>query len=599
MDGFQLFTIDAPAGVNFSREPSQLNPQLWDEAHNVTFRHGKTFKNRGFEEGFGSAVTLPEIIVPLRDDSNRYYWWAYAGKQRKLDEATGKPTEEDKIYKVISSRVHDDVTPTGGVITPKGIWLPERWTGDSLNGTPYLCKEKPYVWNDANNRFEVMNKFPNFLSFKTMRTFRNFLVGLNFHTTDDEPDVEGFSSWSPGTHQNALWWSHDIAGTSLQVGEKEKSLWCDSDPNRNSGWNYLGGTGGPIVDGKSMRDSFIIYRERSVWQMTFVGGINIFNFKELFDDAGVLSINCVEEVEGQHFVVGQSDVYVHNGVSKKSIVDGVVRRAIFENISADHVDRVFTSVDYANKEFSVNVPWHRPEGDPYAGSCNIAFVYNWEEQTWSRRDIPDLLCSTYTILSIPDDDSRWIAETEFQPWTSAQDTWLNTTSRYNAADWGSAMGSMRSIKYDSGFVNDWVEEQDWAEDAIWDETERSQDSYHIFTGIDECLYNGEDFEAIVEKKWMTMGDYTDSTFVSKIFPFVRGTASTGIGAQVEVYMSGTNRITDDPSWKYIGLFDAAKMDKLSCRISGEFIHVKFVIPKSSRAEIRGYSLEWQKIGRRY
>lgn len=598
MDGFQLFTIDAPAGVNFSREPSQLNPKMWDEAHNVTFRHGKTFKNRGYEEGFGEGKTLPEIIVPLRDDSHKYYWWAYAGKQRKKDPTTGNPKEEDKIYKIVAEGVHEDVTPIGGVMPPRGIWLPTKWSGDSLNGTPYLCKEKPYVWNEFSNKFEPMKKFPNYLSFKVMRTFRNFIIGLNFHTTNEDPDLEGFSAWEEGTHQNALWWSHDIAGTALQVGEKEKSLWCDSDPNRNSGWNFLGGTGGPIVDGKPMRDSFIIYRELSVWQMTFVGGINVFNFKELFNDAGMLGANCVEEVEGQHFVVGQSDIYVHNGVSKRSIVDGVVRRAIFDNIDSDHVDKVFTSVDYSSKEFSVNIPWPRPEGSPYIGSCNVSFVYNWEEQTWSRRDVPDLLCSVYTILSIPNDDSRWIAPSEERPWSSTRDTWLNTTSRYNPADWGSAMGSMRSIKYDDSLVGDWIEEKDWEDEGVWDEDIRDQDSYYIFTGIEEALYNGEDFEAVVEKKWMTMGDYTDASFVSKIYPFVRGTAGTGVGAIVDVYMAGTYLIGEPPSWKFIGRFDASKSDKLACRISGDFIHVRFVIPKDSRAEIRGYSLEWQKIGRR-
>ena len=38
MTEFQQFKVESPAGVNFAREPSQLNPMLWDEAGNIAFK---------------------------------------------------------------------------------------------------------------------------------------------------------------------------------------------------------------------------------------------------------------------------------------------------------------------------------------------------------------------------------------------------------------------------------------------------------------------------------------------------------------------------------------------------------------------------------
>lgn len=605
--GFQKFIVDAPAGVNFSKEPSQLAPQLWDEANNITFRHGKTFKCNGYEEGFGVASATPEIILPLRDDTSSRYWWVYAGAQTATvypppPEEGGEappPTVEtkDKIYRILRKDNHTDVTPLTG-LPYQGHWSTPSWAGDSLNGTPYLCKEKLYVWNEQSQIFEPMNKFPEFLNFRTVRTFKNFIFGLDFYVTNDETEIPGVSQMMPGSYSDGIWWSQDIATSNLQVGESEKSLWCDSDANRSSGWNILGGSGGPIVDAKSMRDTLVIYRERSVWQASFVGGINIFNWRELFDDSGALSKNCIQEVEGQHFVIGHSDVYVHNGVQKQSIVDGVVRKKIFENIDPDYVQNVFTAADYDNKEFWVCVPQKRTDGSKYVGSCNVAFIYNWEEKTWARREIPDLISGVYSVLSIPVDDKSWQAPIMQTPWTAIQGSWLSLSARYNPSKWGFIMGSVRYNSHTTGLSYDWDDDIFWDDQFEWNEVPGDKDEYSIYTGISESTFEGRSFTGVVEKRWLEMGDSTKQSFVNKVFPYVRGSGGSSVGAQVKVYIAGTRWLTEPINYRYLGTFDGNRMGKLSARCSGNYIHLKFEIPETSSAEIRGYEIEFTKIGNR-
>lgn len=644
MSDFSVYPVNSPAGVNFSKEPSLLNPLLWDEAQNVSFRHGKTFKCPGYEQGFGDAQCIPEVIVPLRADDNNFYWWTYAGTRFEKDEATGKWDKKvNKAYKVTSKKVHDDVTPVNGFVEDHTFLSPVKWSGATINSIPYLCLGKPYVYTSRDNRYEPMHKFPKHVNFRIMRTYRNFMVGLNFETQFCEPDFEnGFSGWAAGTHQNALWWSHEVIGGNIQPSKDwdddpdpeaatyEKSMWCDSDPTRNSGWNFLGGSGGPILEAKELRDNFIIYRELSVWQMSYIGGVNVFAFKELFDDTGALNGNCVVEIEGQHFVIGASDVYMHNGVSKKSVVDGIVRKEIFSHIIPKYKNNVFLSVDYKDKEVWVCIPsfegdedledYENPEDtiDSNKGACNVAYVYNWLEETWSKRSIPNIISSSFTILDIPDEDISWNAESEGGPlqdpdgipdsgdeygfdyqgstWEEASDNWIDSYYKYSSANWGLVFGSTKVVYPDSPMmIDDWNEDYDFSWDDVdrWveDQPRPTEPQYHLYTSNRSNLFDGYNYEAVVEKRWMDMRDRSDASFINKVYPLVRN----GV---VDIYMSGTTTIEQAPVWRFIGTFDPLKDTKLSCRISGEFVHIKFIIPETSRAEIRGYNLEFSKIGRR-
>jgi len=577
---FEVFKVDQPKGVNFTKEPSQLPATVWDEAQNVTFRHGITKKVTGYEQGFGKtgenndSSLFPESVLSLRDDTQDFYWWAYASFDSE---------NKAKLLRITSANVHTDVTPVGDIIKDDNF----SWTNDSINAVPYFTYQQPYRW-DGSTQFERYTYFPDHIKVDTVRTYRNFHIGMNFETVDFDPsapplnwgsaitDEEAreeyagtFGPWNAGKHQNAIWWSSDVIGKDTDV------VWSDADPTKSSGWNFLGGAGGPIIDGKTMRDSFMIYRERSVWQMTYVGGINVFAFKEVFTDAGCLGKDCVAEIEGQHFVVGQSDIYGHNGVQKTSIADGVTRKEIFDSIDPSYIRNVFIATKYQDKELWVCIPEASTNID---GKCNIAFVYNWEEKTWSRRNIPNMVCSAYTILSISEGDISWNAESEGGPvdasneatsdiggstWNEATDTWNDSYFKYNPSQWGLMFGG-----------------------STVDGTGGA-----LYTSIKEPLEDGNNIEATVEKRWMDMGDRAQYKTINKIYPLVRN----GI---VDCYIAGTSTVMEAPVWKFIGEFDPSVRMHLACHATGRFLHVKFVIKGDSRAELRGYAVDFVKSGRR-
>lgn len=579
---FEVYKVDQPKGVNFTKEPSQLPPMVWDNAENVTFRHGITKKVTGYEQGFGPTSSYdghslyPESILSLRDDSQEYYWWAYAGFDN---------TGVGHINRITSVGVHSDVSPQ---VLPN-ISNEYQWTNDSINAVPYFNYSIPYKWDTTTNKFDMYTYFPSHIKVDVVRTYKNFHIGMNFETDDFDPNApdpswcslitdntereeyaKTFGPWNAGKHQNAVWWSSSVVGKDIDVP------WSDADPTKDSGWNFLGGGGGPIIDGKTMRDSFVIYRERSVWQMTYVGGINVFAFKEIFTDAGCLGKDCVAEIEGQHYVVGQSDIYVHNGVQKQSIADGTVRKEIFDSIDPEYIRNVFIATKYQDKELWVCIPEATTNT---GGKCNVAYVYNWEEATWSRRDVPDVVCANYTILSISTDNIAWDAPSEGGPldvnnnatapdtvgctWEETTDTWIDSQFTYNPSQWGLVMGGGLPDK--SGGA--------------------------LFTSIEEPTLDGNNFIATVEKKWMDMGDRTQYKTINKIYPLVR----EGI---VDCYISGTSTIDEAPTWKYIGEFDSTKRMHLACHATGRYLHTKFVIKDKSRAELRGYAVDFIKSGTR-
>ena len=67
----------------------------------------------------------------------------------------------------------------------------------------------------------------------------------------------------------------------------------------------------------------------------------MFTFRKLFSDDGVINQNCIVEAEGKHFVFGNSDIYVTDGNTKRSIADEKVRQFIYQGLNVKNSDRCF------------------------------------------------------------------------------------------------------------------------------------------------------------------------------------------------------------------------------------------------------------------
>ena len=235
----------------------------------------------------------------------------------------------------------------------------------------------PLFRSDAGVYSDLTN-WPDDTKCLSLRSYGDFLIALNIKIGTTE-------------YSERVMWS-DIA-----LANQVPGSWSATDTSTSAGFNDLAPLRSPIVDGGTLGTNFMIYSADQVWQMEFVGGSFIFNFRKIFDDCGVISQDCVVEVGGKHYVFDRNDIYVHDGISRQSICDGRVRDFIFTNINLAKGPECFV-IHMQNLE---EIYFCYASSDNYTGfddvgganpsrGCNRAAVYNYKSDTWSFVDLPNV-----------------------------------------------------------------------------------------------------------------------------------------------------------------------------------------------------------------
>lgn len=179
----------------------------------------------------------------------------------------------------------------------------------------------------------------------------------------------------------------------------------DTPPNWNlastegsAGENTLASMQEPIVDGVPLKSRLMIYSRNETWFMDYIGGNEMFRFDRQFD-RGVIGTNCVIETNGMHYVFGSNDIWLHDGISQKSIAQGRVRRYIYDSMRRSKSDLFFTTHSPEQNE----VMFCYVSDDPFVAfpttggeGCNRAAIYNYASDTWYFADLPYVTCAART-----------------------------------------------------------------------------------------------------------------------------------------------------------------------------------------------------------
>lgn len=215
----------------------------------------------------------------------------------------------------------------------------------------------------------------------SLRAYGDFLIAMNMS--------EGSSDYHTRVRFSDLTAAGQIPGS-----------WDASDPTTSAGFIDLVDMGTPIVDGLPLGNKFIIYSNDETYMMDFVGGTFIMNTRKLFDDAGIVNLNCVVEAERKHFVMSADDIYVHDGVTKKSIVDSRIRKYVFNSIDTGNLTSCFVHHNESTNEVYFCYKSLDDMAEYTAGDgCNRAAVYNYNNDTWSFMDLPNVVSSTQGNIS--------------------------------------------------------------------------------------------------------------------------------------------------------------------------------------------------------
>lgn len=111
---------------------------------------------------------------------------------------------------------------------------------------------------------------------------------------------------------------------------------------------------------KMGENEVIIYKERSIVKMNWVGGVTPFRFETLIPDATILGKDSVVNIDGPHAVVGNTKIYVHSrtaeGSHQTKAIDVPIRGSLYANLNNEKQTRTFLLFDEKENELQVWIP---------------------------------------------------------------------------------------------------------------------------------------------------------------------------------------------------------------------------------------------------
>lgn len=333
--------IDKLAGVGFIGDlPSlDLPPGAWSDSRNVRYRDGAVEKIKGFEEAWGGLSVTAIWCAPITDGASSF--WVYGSGNAMY--ATDGSTHAD-IKGALSLSATDDIGYTGGAF--HGFMV----VNDSV--------QIPQVWSPSlGNNLISLTAWPA-ITCEIIRPWRDFLIALRIN--DGATVNPRLMRWSDAAPSGGL-----------------PASWDFADPTNQSGIKEFGESEDVLIDCEPIRDALVIYKSASTWLAEFVGGADVLGFRQIFNEIGALSQDCIGSFGSQHVVLTGDDLVLHDGNSANSLLDRRARRWLFNRIDTAKYKRCFVTMDHGSREAYICFP---EVGESWP---TMALIWNWAENTLS------------------------------------------------------------------------------------------------------------------------------------------------------------------------------------------------------------------------
>ena len=693
----QLIPINDVGQVGIVKDtpPYQLPPNVWSGGNNVRFLDNGVKKCAGYEEVFATLPFGAYYIHPFLDNGGTYHWlafglnnvavwtgsaWLDITRQKTgqlngalsatdttivLDDTSYFPSSgtiaigtnetgdaSTNLYEEITyganntgtntlstltvANAHPDneiVTPVGTTATgdnPYSATSTQNWRVTLLNGLLVATNgyDTTQMWPlssgvpSRSTPLRELKNWPATTSYcKSVSAFRTFLVGLNWQIGGVE-------------YPNLVKWSTEASALS------PPNTWLESDAVLDAGEYQLTDTPGKIIDGLPFGDSFLIYKEDSIYIMNYVGTPYIFSFKLLSPTIGLLAKNAVAEFEGGHFFIGNSDCYVTNGQQVTALLPNKLRREMFSDLNGDNYEKVFVAADYARNEMLACYP---------SGASTIpnkALIWNWKDNTFSLRDIPDLYHINSGIAAITtgttwnDHSEAWnagagiwgtgnydnvlknlvFAKPDYKADISgatAADPVVITSSAHGLADSDlvsiSGVVGMTEINAKTYYAKVTGYSTTtfglYSDSALTTTVDGSGYTAYSSGGKIDMpkLYrddrgnqeDGSNMTSFIERTGYDLGDPSSQKFVSAVWPKLEVTGDNTINVYVGRQMSTEDGIDWNPDNGGTPIpFNPNTQSKVSCRITGKFFAVKFETDTDVDWKLHGVEFEVTPRGKR-
>jgi hypothetical protein len=130
----------------------------------------------------------------------------------------------------------------------------------------------------------------------------------------------------------------------------------------------------------------LVFQERSIKRMTYVGVPAIFQFDEIARGTGTPAEGSVARHEDITFFLSDDGFFaLQGGQGLRAIGHHRVDRFFWNDVSQTYLHRISAAIDPINKLYVVSYPG--PGSDLIGGTPNRLLIYNWTADRWSRAEV--------------------------------------------------------------------------------------------------------------------------------------------------------------------------------------------------------------------
>jgi hypothetical protein len=539
MPNFPVRGVGA-GGIVTDRSPYDLDLNTWSNGLNVRFSGGNVERYSVFRDAY------PNCDYPLTADGLPS---GILLRRTPTDERSVYCTRDFQFLGVDSAGAFVDFSPTSGTFAANDL----RYTNAFVGGVTYVNRsdEVPHYITPAGTEFAVVPDWPETYTAASVREFGDFLIALNV-TKDTSPN-QALYKWTDAIQYGTVA-SFDLTPEGTLAGE-----------------NVLNDAQSGLVDGLSLRNSFMMYTSTDVYALNYIGGDFIFETDRLFADDGVIALNCVVEVNNKHYVFGTQDLYVHDGITKESLTARRVHKNVFSIIDFANRDKCFVYHDSAQSEIGFAFPTLLDEVTPSTtGGCNMAAVYNYADDTWTYVQLPNAVGSVTMRLNAS------------EAWSSQTLTWADMDTAWTSFEGSEA----RTIALASS----------------GDATERPRTLLldHPMKGRSSMpVVSAYQYESVAERVGMDMdnigAEITGRKMLKRLLPQV---ATLDPDAEFYIQLGRSRFSGSDVIWEPRKRFDPFTMYKLDTRNTGRYLAIRIIGVGGTAFELSGYDLDLIQISRR-
>jgi hypothetical protein len=130
----------------------------------------------------------------------------------------------------------------------------------------------------------------------------------------------------------------------------------------------------------------LVFQERSIKRMTYVGVPAIFQFDEIARGTGTPAEGSIARYENIAFFLSDDGFFALMGAQElRDIGHHRVDRFFWNDVNQTYLNRISAAIDPINKLYVVSYPG--AGSDLTGGTPNRLLIYNWSADRWSRAEV--------------------------------------------------------------------------------------------------------------------------------------------------------------------------------------------------------------------